>query len=129
MKLNYSPSSLLLAGAIVMGSAMVIAGCQNSSHPDEKSAVTNSLNSNNLSSIDVSQDRDKGVMTLKGNVASDNDRQQAEAIARQSAPDYTIANEIGVRPARTPRMLARSLPTWTPPSKTISKPVLKQTKT
>jgi hyperosmotically inducible protein len=98
MKLNYSPSSLLLAGAIVMGSAMVIAGCQNSSHPDEKSAVTNSLNSNNLSSIDVSQDRDKGVMTLKGNVASDNDRQQAEAIARQSAPDYTIANEIGVRP-------------------------------
>jgi hyperosmotically inducible protein len=37
-------------------------------------------------------------MTLKGNVASDADKQQAESVAKQAAPDYTIANEIGVRP-------------------------------
>jgi len=42
--------------------------------------VTNSLNSNNLGSIDVSQDRDKGVITLKGNVASDDAKQQAESL-------------------------------------------------
>jgi len=88
----------LLGAALLMGSAMVIAGCQNKTHPDEKSAVTNSLNSNNLGSVDVSQDRDKGVMTLKGNVASADSKQQAESLAKQAAPDYTIANEIGVRP-------------------------------
>lgn len=111
MKLDHSPSTptttisrrghqrpFLLGAALLMGSAMVIAGCQNKTHPDEKSAVTNSLNSNNLGSVDVSQDRDKGVMTLKGDVASADAKQQAESLAKQAAPDYTIANEIGVRP-------------------------------
>jgi len=88
----------LLGAALLMGSAMMIAGCQDKTHPDEKSAVTNSLSSNNLGSVDVSQDRDKGVMTLKGNVASADAKQQAESLAKQAAPDYTIANEIGVRP-------------------------------
>jgi hyperosmotically inducible protein len=102
MKLVCSPRSFLLAGSILVGSAMVIAGCQSKSHPDEKGAVTSSLNSNNLGAVDVSQDRDKGVMTLKGNVPSEDNRQQAENIAKQAAPDYTIANEIGVRPPDTP---------------------------
>lgn len=111
MKLDHSPTNpaskisrrvsqrpFLLGAALLMGSAMVIAGCQNKNHPDEKSAVTNSLNSNNLGSVDVSQDREKGVMTLKGNVASADAKQQAESLAKQAAPDYTVANEIGVRP-------------------------------
>jgi hyperosmotically inducible protein len=98
MKLKDSPHSLLLAAAIVAGGTMVIAGCQSKGHPDEKGAATNALNSNNLGSIDVSQDRDKGVMTLKGNVASDDAKQQAESLTKQAAPDYTVANEIGVRP-------------------------------
>jgi len=79
---------------------MVIAGCQKN-HPDEKAAVTTSLNSNNLGSIDVSQDREKGVIRLTGNVASPDQKQQAERLASQAAPDYTIANEIGVRPPET----------------------------
>jgi hyperosmotically inducible periplasmic protein len=106
MKLNNSPSPFLLLGAILMGGAMVIAGCQSNGHPDEKAAVTNSLKSNNLGSLDVSQDQGKGVMTLKGNVASASDKQQAESLARQSAPDYTIADEIGVRPPDTQNVSA-----------------------
>ncbi len=97
MKLDYFPRPFLLGAALMMGGAMVIAGC-NKSHPDEKDAVTNALKNNNLGSVDVSQDRDKGVMTLKGDVAADNDKSQAESLAKQAAPDYTIANEIGVRP-------------------------------
>lgn len=89
---------LRLGAAILLGSALVIAGCQNKNHPDEKAAVTNSLNSNNLGSVDVSQDRENGVMTLKGDVASADAKQQAGSLAKQAAPDYTIANEIGVRP-------------------------------
>jgi len=97
MKLDRSPRPFLLGAAILMGGAMVIAGC-NKTHPDEKSAVTNSLNSNNLSAVSVSQDQEKGVMTLSGNVDNADAKSQAESLAKQAAPDYTIANEIGVRP-------------------------------
>jgi hyperosmotically inducible periplasmic protein len=97
MKQDRSPRPFLFAAAIFLSGALVIAGCNNS-HPDEKTAVTNSLNSNNLSAVSVSQDRDKGVMTLKGDVDNADAKSQAESLARQAAPDYTIANEIGVRP-------------------------------
>jgi hyperosmotically inducible protein len=90
---------LPLSSAAMLACALAIAGCHNNAdHPDEKSAVTNSLNSNNLNNVNVSQDRDKGVMTLSGNVTSDDQKSQAENLAKQAAPDYTIADEIGVRP-------------------------------
>jgi hyperosmotically inducible periplasmic protein len=98
MKLDHSPRPFLLGAAVLLSGAMVIAGCNKASHPDEKAAVNNSLNSNNLSAVSVSQDRDKGVMTLGGNVDNADAKSQAESLAKQAAPDYTIANEIGVRP-------------------------------
>lgn len=97
-KPNSLPRALLLAGVVLACGTMVIAGCKSKSQPDEKAAVTDSLKSNNLGSVDVSQDRDKGVMTLKGDVASDDAKRQAKTLAKQAAPDYTIADEIGVRP-------------------------------
>ncbi len=96
MKFDRSP--FLFGASILLGGAMVISGCNNKAHPDEKSAVTNSLNTNNLSAVSVSQDRDKGVITLKGDVDTADAKAQAETLAKQAAPDYTIANEIGVRP-------------------------------
>ena len=45
-----------------------------------------------------SVDREKGVMTLTGNLPSQDLKSQAENLAKQAAPDYTIADEIGVRP-------------------------------
>ncbi len=87
-----------VAAAILAGGLLAVSGCKNASHPDEKSSVTQALNSGNLGKVDVSQDRDKGVMTLKGDVASDADKTRAGDLAKQAAPDYTVANEIGVRP-------------------------------
>lgn len=58
----------------------------------------NSLKSNQLGDVSVSQDRDKGIMTLSGNVDSADKKSQAETLTKQAAPDYTVANEIGVRP-------------------------------
>jgi hyperosmotically inducible periplasmic protein len=98
MKRSNTQQKLLLGPAAILAGALAIAGCH-ADHPDEKSAVTNSLNSNNLGSVNVSQDRDKGVMTLTGNVSSDDQKAQAENLAKQAAPDYTVADEIGVRPA------------------------------
>lgn len=89
--------SFLLSVAAVIAIASGATGC-NKTYPDEKPAVNESLKSNNLSAVDVSQDREKGVMTLKGNVDSDNMKLQAASLAKQAAPDYTVANEIGVRP-------------------------------
>jgi len=99
MLLERSFRPILLGTATVLAGAMMMAGCHNNaSHADEKSAVTNSLSSNNLGSVSVSQDREKGVMTLTGNVDSDSQKAQAASVAQQAAPDYTVANEIGVRP-------------------------------
>jgi hyperosmotically inducible periplasmic protein len=90
----------LLGAAVILTAIPVFVGCNTSpSHPDDKSAVTNSLSSNNLSDVSVSQDQEKGVITLTGNVNSQDQKSQAENLSRQSAPGYTIANEIGVRPA------------------------------
>ena len=99
MKLRGSRHTFLLSSAAVLAGVMVVAGCNKPSHPDEKSAVTDSLKNNNLGAVSVSQDRDKGVMTLTGDVTSRDHKSQAETLARQAAPDYTIADEIGVRPA------------------------------
>ena len=89
--------SFLFSMIAVVSLGLGATGC-NKTYPDEKPAVKDSLNSNNLSSVDVSQDREKGVMTLKGNLDSDELKTQAASVAKQAAPDYTIANEIGVRP-------------------------------
>ena len=88
---------LLFSSAAVLAGVLCIAGC-NKSHPDEKDAVTNSLKTNSLGEVSVSQDRAKGVMTLSGDVATDEQKSQAGTLAQQAAPDYQIANEIGVRP-------------------------------
>lgn len=81
----------------VLAGALAVGGC-NKQYPDEKPAVTSSLSGNNLGDVSVSQDRAKGVMTLTGNVASDDQKTRAESLAKQAAPDYTVADEIGVRP-------------------------------
>ena len=97
MKHDFQGKYLTVA-ALALGGVMAVTGCNDKAHPDEKSAVTQAFSSNNLGKVDVSQDRDKGVMTLKGNLETDGDKSKAEDLAKQAAPDYTIANEIGVRP-------------------------------
>jgi hyperosmotically inducible protein len=91
--------ALSVVGIAGLAGVLMIAGCNNSPHyADSKTAVTNALAQSNMGSIDVSQDRDKGVMTLTGNVASQDQKMQAESVAKQAAPGYTIADEIGVVP-------------------------------
>ena len=111
MKLSSPTRSFQFAAAVLFAATILSSGCQGNNHADEKSAVVSSLQNNNLGSIDVSQDRDKGVMTLKGNVADAGAKQQAESLTRQAAPDYIVADEIGVRPpdASNPGSVASNL--------------------
>ena len=46
----------------------------------------------------VSQDRDKGVVTLGGHVESDAAKSQAESVARSYANPQVVANQIAVLP-------------------------------
>jgi len=91
--------AFLAGSAVLLMGVLTVAGCNNKAgHADEKPAVTSALSNNNLGAVNVSQDRDKGVMTLTGNLDSQDQKNQAENLAKQAAPDYTIADEIGVRP-------------------------------
>ena len=82
-----------------LAGGLLIAGCNNNpKYPDSKDAVNNSLTQNNLGAIHVSQDQDKGVITLTGTVPTDSQKTQAESVAKQAAPNYTIADEIAVVP-------------------------------
>jgi hyperosmotically inducible protein len=67
--------------------------------PDVKDAVEKSLVQADFTNIKVAQDREKGVITLSGDVRTDADKQTAENVARKASNSLVIANEIGVRPA------------------------------
>lgn len=97
MKRLFPDRIFVIGAAALLAGALVTVGC-NKTYPDEKGAVSDSLKNNNLSAVNVSQDRDKGVMTLSGNLASQDEKTRAESVAKQAAPDYRVANEIGVRP-------------------------------
>jgi hyperosmotically inducible periplasmic protein len=66
--------------------------------PDVASDIRHELDQAGLNEVSVSQDRDKSVVTLTGNVPTDDDKAKAESIAHSIAGAQVVANEIGVRP-------------------------------
>jgi hyperosmotically inducible periplasmic protein len=86
---------LALLTLLAVGS---LAGCSKSKSPDVSDSIRKSLDQANLKSVSVSQDRDKGVVTLTGNVATDSDKAQAESIAKSNAAGQVVADEIAVVP-------------------------------
>lgn len=78
---------------------VLVLGCNSTpKSPDVTSDLNRSLDQAGLKGVSVSQDRDKGVVVLKGEVASDAEKAQAETIAKGVAAGQVVANEIGVRP-------------------------------
>jgi len=66
--------------------------------PDVSDSIRRSLDDAGLKNVSVSQDRDKGVVTLDGHVAADADKSQAESIAKSVAVGQVVANQIAVEP-------------------------------
>ena len=66
--------------------------------PDVSSDIRHALDQAGLNDVKVSQDREKAVVTLTGNVAGDADKARAESIAKSIAGSQVVSNEIGVRP-------------------------------
>ena len=91
------PRLCLAVLPLVMAGAMM--GCSDTNKsPDVSDNIRKSLDQAGYKDVSVSQDRDKGVVTLTGTVATDSDKAQAESIAKGGAAGQVVADQIAVRP-------------------------------
>jgi len=65
---------------------------------DVSDNIRKSLDQAGFKNISVSQDRDKGIVTLGGQVASESDKSQAESLAKTLAGPQVVADQIAVVP-------------------------------
>lgn len=90
-RLFFAMVPLVLVGAL--------AGCSDTNKsPDVTVGVRRSLDQAGYKDVSVSQDRDKGVLTLTGTVPADGDKSEVEAIAKSAAGSQIVADQIAVRP-------------------------------
>jgi hyperosmotically inducible periplasmic protein len=92
LKLFFAILTLLAIGTLV--------GCSGPSakSPDVSDSIRKSLDQAGFKNVSVSQDRDKGIVTLGGQVASENEKFQAESLAKSFAGAQVVANQIAVIP-------------------------------
>lgn len=77
-----------------------ITGCSTTptKSPDVADTIRKSLDQAGIKDVSVSQDRDKGVVTLTGTAASETEKNQAESIAKSFAGSQVVSDQIAVRP-------------------------------
>jgi osmotically-inducible protein OsmY len=77
-----------------------LSGCSGTAtkSPDIADNIRKSLDQAGFKDVTVSQDRDKGIVTLSGPVARDNDKLQAESLTKSLAGAQVVANQIVVLP-------------------------------
>jgi hyperosmotically inducible protein len=92
LRVSVAMLTLLAAG--------ILAGCSGTStkSPDVSDVIRKSLDQAGLKDVSVTQDRDKGIVTLSGQVASDSDKIQAETLAKSLAGAQVVADQIAVLP-------------------------------
>src|SRR5580700_8470589 len=73
---------------------LAIGGCSDTpKSPDVNDSIRKSLDQAGLNDVSVSQDRDKGVVTLTGTTTSEGDKLQAESIARSIGGGQVISDQ------------------------------------
>ena len=95
--MNASKSCSCVLAALVAGALI---GCSASSNksPDVSGNIHKSLDQSGLKNVSTSEDRDKGVVTLTGKVATDAEKTQAQSIAESQAAGLVVSNQIAVIP-------------------------------
>ena len=89
----------LLVALLTLSIVGTLAGCSGTTKsPHVSYSIRKSLDQAGLQAVSVSQDRDKGVVTLGGHVPSDGYKSQAESIAKSIAGGQVVSNQIGVIP-------------------------------
>src|ERR1700730_14085913 len=91
LRLSVAVLTLLAVGTL--------AGCSGTAaSPDVSDHIRKSLDQAGFKDVSVSQDRDKGIVTLGGQVASENEKSQAESLAKSLAGAQVVADQIAVIP-------------------------------
>ena len=90
----------ICAASLALLAAGILAGCSQTSmkSPGVSADIRTSLDQAGLKEVSVSQDREKGVVTLGGHVAADGDKAQAQSIATSIAGGQVVSNQIEVIP-------------------------------
>jgi osmotically-inducible protein OsmY len=88
---------LSLLAVVVIGT---LAGCSTNStrSANVSGGIRTSLDQAGLKGVSVSEDHDKGVVTLGGHVAADAEKSQAQSIATSMAGPQVVSNQIAVVP-------------------------------
>jgi osmotically-inducible protein OsmY len=95
--MNILKPCLSLLAVAVIGT---LAGCSanTSRAADVSGGIRTSLDQAGLRDVSVTQDHDKGVVTLGGHVAAGSAKAQAESIAKSIAGPQVVSNQIEVVP-------------------------------
>jgi hyperosmotically inducible protein len=93
-------TSKLFLALLALLAAGILAGCSQTAtqSPDVSDSIRKSLDQAGFKNVSVSQDRDKGIVTLGGQVLSENDKAQAESLAKSLAGAQVLADQIAVVP-------------------------------
>ena len=85
---------------LAMVAAGMLAGCSQTpmKSPDVSDTIRKSLDRAGFKDVSVTQDREKGVLTLGGHVAADGDKAKAESIATSLAGGQVVSDQIAVIP-------------------------------
>ena len=91
---------IMFIAMLALLAVVVLAGCSGTAvkSPDVADNINKSLNQAGFKDVTVSQDRDKGIVTLSGKVSSENEKLQAESLAKSLAGSQVVANQIAVIP-------------------------------
>ena len=90
---------LLLAFSLLVAIGVLASCSASAKSPDVSDSIRKSLDGAGLTDVSVSQDRDKGVVTLGGQVSNENDKSQAQSLAKSFAGTQVVADQIAVIPA------------------------------
>jgi hyperosmotically inducible periplasmic protein len=89
----------LVLGLIALLVIATLVGCSTAAKSrDVTQAIRTSLDQAGFKDVTVSQDREKGVVTLGGHVAAEADKVQAESLAKAFAAEQVVANQVAVTP-------------------------------
>jgi hyperosmotically inducible protein len=91
---------IISVAMLALLAVVVLAGCSGTAvkSSDVADNIRKSLDQAGFKDVTVSQDRDKGIVTLSGKVTSDKDKLQAESLAKSLAGAQVVANQIAVIP-------------------------------
>jgi hyperosmotically inducible protein len=87
---------VVVLGLVALGMAACSGTAQKS--PVVSDSIRTALDQADLKDVSVSQDRDKGIVTLGGQVATESEKTRAETLAKSLAGTQVVANQIAVIP-------------------------------